>query len=372
MAVTINASTSSGVITTADNSGVLQLQTNSGQTALTIDTSQNVGIGTTSPKNNSGYTTLTINNASNGGVLELTNNNTTIGQIYNDASNVYINSASTKNIQLVATGAAYVSTTTNGVERMRIDSSGNVQIGNSGGSSKLNLFGDNCLSLYNTAATSAGGITAGSTLAITNYFATGSTITFGTNASGGGIVERMRIDSSGYVLINTASQLGGTNNQLNIRAADIANTAYGLAIQNAAASTGGRFINFVNSSNTTNGFVSQTNSTTVAYTTSSDYRLKENIQPLQNALTRVSLLKPVTFTWKESNDIGEGFIAHELAEVIPDAVCGSKDDIDDNGSPKYQGVDTSFLVATLTAAIQEQQTIINELKSRIEALEGAK
>ena len=118
---TITTPTISSLTSAAATNLTLQ---SAGTTAVTIDTSQNVGIGTTSPKNNSGYTTLTINNASNGGVLELTNNNTTIGQIYNDASNVYINSASTKNIQLVATGAAYVSTTTNGVERMRIDSSG--------------------------------------------------------------------------------------------------------------------------------------------------------------------------------------------------------------------------------------------------------
>jgi hypothetical protein len=186
-----------------------------------------------------------------------------------------------------------------------------------------------------------------------------------------GSTERMRIASNGYVMMNSTSYtLASADNQLSIKCSDMAGVAYGIGIQNVTNNSGGRFINFINSSNTTNGYISQTNSTTVAYTTSSDYRLKENVQPLQNALNRISLLKPVTFTWKDSNDVGEGFIAHELAEIIPDAVCGNKDDVNEDGSIKAQGVDTSFLVATLTAAIQEQQTIINDLKARIETLEA--
>jgi hypothetical protein len=295
LASTINASNSGfgGIVSTGDSSGQLQLQT-AATTAVTIDTSQNVGIGTTSP------------------VYKLD----VVGSLNVTADSYYRIGAGTDRFITYRTGNSDILYSFASGYFYRQD------IGNSNHS----------------------------------WWTAGS--------------ERMRIDSSGYTLIGTTSQLGGANNQLNIKAADIANTAYGIAIQNAATSTGGRFINFVNSSNTTNGYISQTNSTTVAYTTSSDYRLKENIKPLQNALDRVSLLKPVTFTWKESNDIGEGFIAHELAEIIPDAVCGNKDDIDNNGNPKYQGVDTSFLVATLTAAIQEQQTIINDLKARIETLEA--
>jgi len=109
---------------------------------------------------------------------------------------------------------------------------------------------------------------------------------------------------------------------------------------------------------------------TTAYTTSSDYRLKENVQPMTNALAKIDALKPCTWTWKEGQVSGEGFIAHELQEVVPCAVTGEKDAIDDNGNPIYQGVDTSFLVATLTAAIQEQQVMINELKAKVAALES--
>jgi hypothetical protein len=91
---------------------------------------------------------------------------------------------------------------------------------------------------------------------------------------------------------------------------------------------------------------------------------------MTGALDKVALLKPCTYTWKADGLAGQGFIAHELAEVCPDAVSGEKDAVNADGSIKPQGIDTSFLVATLTAAIQEQQAIITDLKARVEALEN--
>jgi hypothetical protein len=88
---------------------------------------------------------------------------------------------------------------------------------------------------------------------------------------------------------------------------------------------------------------------------------------MTNALAKVALLKPVTYKWNADGSNGEGFIAHELAEVCPQAVFGEKDALEANGSIKPQGIDTSFLVATLTAAIQEQQVIIQSLKARLDA-----
>jgi hypothetical protein len=125
------------------------------------------------------------------------------------------------------------------------------------------------------------------------------------------------------------------------------------------------------------GFISTTAGAT-QYVTSSDYRLKENIAPMTGALTTVSALKPVTYNWKANGSNSQGFIAHELQAVVPECVVGEKDAVetytDEDGieqtKPKYQGIDTSFLVATLTAAIQEQQTIINDLKARVETLEA--
>jgi hypothetical protein len=105
----------------------------------------------------------------------------------------------------------------------------------------------------------------------------------------------------------------------------------------------------------------------VSYNTTSDYRLKENIVALPNALATVAQLKPRQFDWKETGMTTTGFVAHELAEVLPHAVTGEKDAIDEKGQPKHQGINTSFLVATLTAAIQEQQAIIESLKARLDA-----
>jgi hypothetical protein len=113
--------------------------------------------------------------------------------------------------------------------------------------------------------------------------------------------------------------------------------------------------------------------TATAYNTSSDYRLKENIAPMTGALIIVSALKPVTYTWKADGSSSQGFIAHELQEVCPEAVSGEKDAVEtyvdkdgvEQTRPVYQGIDTSFLVATLTAAIQEQQVIITELKTQL-------
>jgi len=101
------------------------------------------------------------------------------------------------------------------------------------------------------------------------------------------------------------------------------------------------------------------------YQTSSDYRLKENITALKNGLEIVAKLKPSSFTWvqERGGQQDTGFIAHELAEVCPNAVTGEKDAVDDKGKPVYQGIDTSFLVATLTAAIQELKAEFDAYKA---------
>jgi hypothetical protein len=144
----------------------------------------------------------------------------------------------------------------------------------------------------------------------------------------------------------------------------------------------------------------QINSSSTSYVTTSDYRVKENVVPMTGALEKVAKLNPVTFTWKVDGKPGEGFIAHELQEVCPEAVAGEKDametvqvevspfippTLDENGNeiapaveatyeervvPAYQGVDTSFLVATLAAAIQELKAELDAAKARIETLEA--
>jgi hypothetical protein len=113
---------------------------------------------------------------------------------------------------------------------------------------------------------------------------------------------------------------------------------------------------------TQTGYIS-TNGTTTSYVTSSDYRLKNTIAPMTGALAKVALLKPCTYKWNANGSDGEGFIAHELAEVVPQCVTGEKDAVDAEGNPVYQGIDTSFLVATLTAAIQELKAEFDAYKA---------
>lgn len=115
--------------------------------------------------------------------------------------------------------------------------------------------------------------------------------------------------------------------------------------------------------------------TTTAYNTSSDYRLKENVSPMTGAVEQLMKVNPVTFNWKIDGSAGQGFIAHELQEVFPEAVTGEKDGtkvievLDENGDvadtkvvPDYQGVDSSFLIPTLVKAVQELQAQIDELR----------
>jgi len=115
----------------------------------------------------------------------------------------------------------------------------------------------------------------------------------------------------------------------------------------------------------------------IAYLTSSDYRLKKDVSPMTTGLSTVMQLNPVNFVWKHNNKQATGFLAHELQEHCPDAVSGEKDALNEDGSIKVQSVDTSFLVATLTAAIQElkvlndtQAATITALTARVVALES--
>ena len=91
---------------------------------------------------------------------------------------------------------------------------------------------------------------------------------------------------------------------------------------------------------------------------------------MTGALAKVAALNPVTFKWNADDSDGEGFIAHELAEVCPHAVTGEKDAVDADGNPVHQGIDTSFLVATLTAAIKELKSELDSVKAELATLKG--
>jgi hypothetical protein len=168
------------------------------------------------------------------------------------------------------------------------------------------------------------------------------------------------------VLVGTTSTIGATAGAIQVKfQGDTVRNGIGLM----TTETTGYMAAFYNSSATLVGNI-YFNGSSTAFNTSSDYRLKENIAPMTGALGVVQQLKPVTYDWKSNGSSSQGFIAHELAEIIPDAVTGEKDAVNADGSIKPQGIDTSFLVATLTAAIQEQQALIENLTTRLNALEG--
>jgi hypothetical protein len=247
-----------------------------------------------------------------------------------------------------------------GAEAMRIDSSGNLRVGTTSdlsASDRLTVVGGNIAVQRTSGITTFLGDSTqnGYTGTITNH-----AFAFLTNST-----ERARITSAGQFVVGDTATIG-------LHKAFIKQTAAEACL--ALQITGTDFANmvtFYNSGGTVKGSISSPSSSAVAYNTSSDYRLKENIAPMAGALAKVQQLKPCTYTWKDSGQAWEGFIAHEVAEVIPNAVAGEKDAVDADGNPQYQGIDTSFLVATLTAAIQEQQAIITALTARVEALEGA-
>jgi len=196
------------------------------------------------------------------------------------------------------------------------------------------------------------------------------------SSSGGNVTEKMRITDSGAVLINSTSNFGLSgvfavkNASGAIGSFSCQNSATAFAFGNQSGTATYNAIYFYTNAFGTNVGSIAVNSGSTSYNTTSDYRLKENIQPMTGALAKIFALKPVTYTWKADGSEAEGFIAHELAEVCPHAVTGEKDAVDDKGNPKYQQVDVSFLVATLTAAIQEQQALITALTARIAVLEN--
>jgi hypothetical protein len=106
-----------------------------------------------------------------------------------------------------------------------------------------------------------------------------------------------------------------------------------------------------------------------AYNTISDYRLKENTVTLTNSLSRIDQLKPCKYNMTECPGIEhDGFLAHEVQEIIPFAVLGEKDAVDVSGNIIPQQIDTSFLIPSLTGAIQELHEIIKKQQTQIDEL----
>jgi hypothetical protein len=141
-----------------------------------------------------------------------------------------------------------------------------------------------------------------------------------------------------------------------------------LGLQNDVGSGTRYFISFGETGTRTGDITS--NGSVMTYGGTSDYRLKTNVQPMTGAIDRVKALNPVTFDWISSGISSEGFIAHELQSVIPDAATGTKDEVNAQGKPVYQQVDPRHVVSVLTAALQEAIAKIETLEARIATLEA--
>jgi hypothetical protein len=182
-------------------------------------------------------------------------------------------------------------------------------------------------------------------------------LSFRTGATQGSdpTTTRMMIDNTGSLLVGTTTAQVGYFVTISTASFD------GLIV--TGDSTGTRGVVICRNTNGTVGSITTSGSAT-AFNTSSDYRLKENVQPMTGGLATVAVLKPVTYDWIADQTAGEGFIAHELQAVIPAAVTGEKDAVDDKGEIKPQGVDFGKIVPHLVAAIQELTTRLAALESK--------
>ena len=338
---TVIKGSGNGQINLNDTTGSIQLN---GSDVLTIDSSGNL----TAPNNLTvtGTVTQTGGATFNGGIT---------GNVAFDTNTLYVDA--TNNRVGIGTSSP---------------TEGQLVVRNDSGDAKLNIKVNSFDGTNGVAALdfSTGGQGANDpqarihALGANNYSAG---IVFSTQQSGttNPLVERMRIDSGGTVRINNTSNATFAA-QLNIYSPSTLNCA----IHCRTNTSGGQSqIIFGNSTNDAVGSISTSGSST-AYNTSSDYRLKENVAPMSGSIDRLKQLKPSTWTWIHGGN-GEGFLAHEAQTVVPESVTGTKDEVDDEGNPVYQGIDQSKLVPLLTAALQEAITKIEDLETRIQALESA-
>lgn len=299
------------------------------------------------------------------------------------------------------------------VRRMRITSDGNVGIGETAPLGLLHIKSEdtgagstpastgNLLVLEGTengmtifsAGSGAGYINFGdssnNTSGMIVYDHSANAMKFWANAA-----QRMMLDQNGDL------QYGKTDGSQNTQG--IILNSYGTIRANSQAdvalhlirSTAGNIVRFYHNNTTLVGNINVT-STGTSYNTTSDYRLKENVTELTGAIDRVKQVPVHRFNFIADPDkTVDGFLAHEVADVVPEAITGEKDGmrteeyevtpavLDDDGNvvteavmgthevPDYQGIDQSKLVPLLTAAIKEQQALIEDLQTRLAALEA--
>jgi hypothetical protein len=345
---------------------------------MRIDADGNVGIGVIPSAWDAGYKVIQLSGGQSTALVGASNQTELLtNAYYGSGAWRYIGSSVAASRYSQQSGAHYWFNAPSGAagdpinftQAMTLDASGNVGIGTSslsisGGSRKaltLNSLSGQ-LAIYELAVN--GSLTGYlySDNSQTNLTSVGvnNPLTFGVNGA-----ERMRIDASGNIIYGT-STFGGVGGISMGTLSNGANTS-GYISYNSSTSTSYPSIYKFNGDQV--GAISY-NSTSVTYGTTSDYRLKKNVTPIENALDKVLQLKPSHYKWKVDNTDGEGFIAHELQAIVPYAVTGKKDAVNEDGSIKAQVVDYSKLTPILTKAIQEQQAIIEAQKKDIDDLKA--
>jgi hypothetical protein len=214
-------------------------------------------------------------------------------------------------------------------------------------------------------------------------------MTFNLSNGSSGNSEKMRITGEGRVGIGTTAPLATLhvdNNQtasssigVLLDPADGGYSTIGMKVNIANYGEGIRFVRTGTYnggamkfySNTSQVGSVQINASSTSFNTTSDYRAKENVVPMENSINRLKELKPCRFNFIiEPENTVDGFIAHEAQEVVPEAVTGEKDKLNYEGNPEYQGIDQSKIVPLLTAALQEAISKIEQLETRIQTLEN--
>ena len=299
--------------------------------------------GTKLRDNNTNYLQLNYASGGAGGILIVDGDNTTQGYIYADGQ------ATSSFGLLDGSGSWAVKCVEDAEVELRYDNSKKFETTNIG----VSVTGDVIVKeagQQSTFETSGNDLVLSANSGQTNVTPN---IIFKSSVSGGAINEKMRISSSGYIYVNTGGAEPGAS-QVGVR---ITGTQ-GQAFWNSANSgtTGYNHFNFYNDNGAVGSIV--TNGSATAFNTSSDYRLKEDLQDF-NGLDKVSKIPVYDFKWKVDDSRSYGVLAHELQEVVPNAVNGEKD------AEEMQGVDYSKVVPLLVKSIQELKAEVEDLKSKI-------
>jgi hypothetical protein len=373
----------------------------SGTERMRLDSSSSrLGIGTTSPGSfNADLSKLVVGGGSGSeGILVYSGTSSTGNIAFHDNADTSFSGM----IRYDHSSNA-MSFWTNGVnERARIDSSGRLLVGTSSysGNAKLVVSGRadgaplGVAALQSDTASPASGDAVGSLIFNTNGCTSSNAaasitanrdggtwtndssmpgrLVFSTTADGAASpTERMRISANGVVSIGTTGTSLGAADGVIVGPLESAYTVSAagqvpIRIYNKDT-TGTRYCMEFRATSSAVGSITHNGSAT-AYNTSSDYRLKENVVPVPDGIIRLQQLKPSRFNFIADPDrIVDGFLAHEVQTIVPEAITGEKDAVDDEGNPEYQGIDQSKLVPLLTAALQEAIGEIESLKARLTA-----